>query len=162
VAFPQVEKLCGQGQDRTVDLPLFGWPHQPRQPPRLRSGPRVPARRPKTGRRPPTWSTTHPATLAARPGMTHRDERNVLRRTKPLPADYGRLRAGPPALTVARRWSWSGHCCVGTRTGRGRVRSPAGGGRTGWFGRRAGQGRCPARLPGQECCCGLTRWVTRC
>jgi len=42
------------------------------------------------------------------------------------------------------------------------VRSTAGGGWPGWFGRRAGQGRCPVRLPGQECCCGLTRWVTRC
>jgi len=40
---------------------------------------------------------------------------------------------------------------------RGATRSSAGGGRPVWFGRRAGQGRCPARLPGQECCCGLTR-----
>jgi hypothetical protein len=47
---------------------------------RLRPGPGVPACGPKTGRRrPPTWSATHPATPAARPGMTHRDERNVRR-----------------------------------------------------------------------------------
>jgi predicted NACHT family NTPase len=38
----------------------------------------VPARGPKTGRcRSPTWSAVRPATPAARPGMTHRDERNV-------------------------------------------------------------------------------------
>jgi hypothetical protein len=56
----------------------------PGQPSRLRPGPSVPARGPKTGRRrPPTWSATHPTTPAARPGITHRDERNVHRRIKP-------------------------------------------------------------------------------
>jgi hypothetical protein len=55
----------------------------PGQPSRLRPGPSAAARGPKTGRRrPPTWSASHPATPAARPGMTHRDERNVRRRIK--------------------------------------------------------------------------------
>jgi len=57
---------------------------RPGQPSRLRLRPSAPAGGPKTGRRrPSTWSATHPATPAARPGITHRDERNVHRRIKP-------------------------------------------------------------------------------
>ena len=37
-------------------------------------------------------------------------------------AGYGRLRAGTPVLTVARRCSWSERCRTGTGTGRERVR----------------------------------------
>ena len=55
---------------------LLCWPQQPRS--AVAPAPRtsVPTRGPKTGRRrQPTWSATRPATPAARPGMTDRDER---------------------------------------------------------------------------------------
>jgi len=37
----------------------------------------LPAARRPGRRRPSTWSATHPATPAVKPGMTHRNERNV-------------------------------------------------------------------------------------
>jgi hypothetical protein len=64
--------------DYAIELPLFSWPPQPVSRRACAPDPACLPRGPKTGRRRlPTWSAARPATPSARPGLTHRDERNV-------------------------------------------------------------------------------------
>jgi len=140
---------------------------RPGQPSRLRLRPSAPARGPKTGRRrPSTWSATHPATPAARPGITHRDERNVHRRIKPpisLPNTSGRVlcrRRGllrpyrpvrAPGRALVRR-EWCGLSGSDARERKRRVPARTGSGRHGRWCWRTSRGPGRPRDPVTSCC----------